>query len=149
MAGSSSATLDPGDERLAAALGVVREAGLRRTPRRAAVLKVLIEAGEHLSIAEITERLSGDGADADFSTTWRTVLTLADIGLVHALHTDAAPVYGAADHPHFHAVCRRCGGVTELPAADLASAIRQIEQVSGFSMGAGALLATGTCPACS
>jgi Fe2+ or Zn2+ uptake regulation protein len=137
-----------GEERLQAALGVLRGAGLRRTPRRIAVLRVLIEAGGHLSLNEITERVRRAGPDAGFSTTWRTVLTLLDLGLVHALHAEATPVYGVAGHPHFHAVCQGCGTGAELPADKLAAALGPIEALSGFTMATGSLLATGRCPAC-
>jgi len=149
MVHGAQAALDPAEDRLQVALGVLRGAGLRCTPRRIAVLRALIEAGEHLSLAQITERLRLADGDADFSTTWRTVLTLEELGLVHALRSEATPIYGVADQPHSHALCRGCGKVAELPAGRLEMAIGQIEQVSGFSMDGGSLLATGTCPDCS
>lgn len=149
MTPEATATPESIEERLQAALEVLHGAGLRSTPWRIAILRVLIEAGRHLSLNEIAERVHGSGIDADFSTAWRTVLSLTDIGLVHALHTEVSiPTYGLVDQPHFHAVCQGCDCVAELPAGRLVEAVRQIEQLSGYSMAAGSLLVIGTCPEC-
>jgi Fe2+ or Zn2+ uptake regulation protein len=44
--------------RLAAGLDVLRGAGLRRTARRTALLRVLIGAGRHLSVADTNHRIA-------------------------------------------------------------------------------------------
>jgi Fe2+ or Zn2+ uptake regulation protein len=140
---------DLGEQRLRDALGVLRSAGLHRTPRHITVLRVLIEAGRHLTLNEITERMHRAGTDADFSTAWHAVLTLTNVGLVHALRAETAiPTYGLADRPHFHAVCARCDAVAEVPTELLATTVDEIEQVTGYSVAAGSVLATGLCPQC-
>ena len=130
------------------AVATLRAAGLRRTAARVAILRLLLASPRHLSVAEINERLGGDGVVIDPSTTWRNMLALVEVGLLHAVNGRGAPVYGAADHPHHHVLCRACGAVAELPAGRLAPAVREMEQVSGFQLSPGSLLATGVCPEC-
>jgi Fur family transcriptional regulator, ferric uptake regulator len=128
--------------------------GLRRTAPRVAVLTVLEPARGHLSVADIHQRLrdaEGAGGHApDLATVYRTVTTLVEKGVLHALFVEGGvTTYGLAEKPHHHAVCTRCGAVIEVPAQRLRSALERASDASAFSLSDSAgLTLHGLCPRC-
>ncbi|MGH3970066.1 MAG: Fur family transcriptional regulator, partial [Mycobacterium sp.] len=89
---------------------LLRAHGLRRMASRIAVLAVLEPANTHLSVAEIDQRLRdalpADEPPPDLATIYRTVTTLVDQGVLHALTLESGvTTYGLAADPHHHAVC--------------------------------------------
>jgi Fur family ferric uptake transcriptional regulator len=140
-------TLDPA----AAARELLRAHGLRCTASRIAVLTVLEPVDGHLSVAEIHRRLlAADAALPDLATIYRTVTTLVEQGVVHALTMEnGVTTYGLAQHPHHHAVCTRCGTIIEVPAQRLSSALELAIEGSSFTLSEQAgLTLHGLCPDC-
>lgn len=98
---------------------VLRELGLRATPARIAVCKILSVAEGPLTHAEVANRLDSRGIDR--TTVFRNLNDLVEAGLVRRLEVgdhvyrfewrDRAAASG--DHPHF--VCVDCGEVRCLP----------------------------------
>jgi Fur family ferric uptake transcriptional regulator len=133
---------------------LLRADGLRRMASRIAVLAVLEPVHGHLSVAEIDRRLheclSGDGQQPDLATIYRTVTTLVDQGVLHALTLESGvTTFGLAAHPHHHAVCTRCGSIIEVPAGRLSSALEHAMAGSAFSLSERAgLTLHGLCPPC-
>ena len=128
--------------------------GLRRTAPRIAVLATLEPVHGHLSVAEIHHRLLDSplvtGATPDLATVYRTVTTLVDTGVLHALNVDGGvTTYGLVDKPHHHAVCTRCGTIIEVPAKRLSSALEHAIEGSSFTLSDQAgLTLHGLCPEC-
>lgn len=101
----------------------LREAGLRSTAPRLAVLEYLYKVGAPASHAELHDKLAASGFDR--ATLYRNLIDLADAGLV--TRTDLGDHVWrfelrregshAADHPHF--VCTDCGGVSCLPGTSV------------------------------
>ncbi|WP_232070254.1 Fur family transcriptional regulator [Mycobacterium noviomagense] len=144
--------LDPADtERIGELL---RSHGLRRMASRIAVLAVLEPVNGHLSVAEIHHRLR-EAAPAgftppDLATIYRTVTTLVDQGVLHALTLEnGVTTFGLAADPHHHAVCTQCGSIIEVPARQLSSALEQAMAGSSFALSERAgLTLHGLCPRC-
>ncbi|KAA8965451.1 Fur family transcriptional regulator [Mycobacterium sp.] len=133
---------------------LLRAHGLRRMASRIAVLAVLEPAESHLSVAEIDQRLRehlppGE-QPPDLATIYRTVTTLVDQGVLHALTLDSGvTTYGMAVDPHHHAVCIRCGAIIEVPAQRLSSALDHAMAGSSFTLSERAgLTLHGLCPQC-
>jgi Fur family ferric uptake transcriptional regulator len=133
---------------------LLRARGLRRTAPRIAVLATLEPVDGHLSVAEIHQRLLDsspvEGQPPDLATVYRTVTTLVDLGLLHALAVEGGvTTYGLADNPHHHAVCTRCGTIIEVPAQRLSSALEHAIEGSSFTLSERAgLTLHGLCPDC-
>ncbi|MGE0791664.1 MAG: Fur family transcriptional regulator [Sandaracinaceae bacterium] len=97
----------------------LREAGLRATSARAAVLRCLLSTETPLSHADVCAELESLGYDR--ATLYRNLIDLTDVGLVrrtalgdHVWRFEASSSPHAAEaHPHF--VCTDCGEVTCLP----------------------------------
>lgn len=132
----------------------LRARGLRRMVSRIQVLAVLEPFDGHLSVAEIHNRLPAlvpAGAQLpDLATIYRTVTTLVDQGVLHALTLDGGvTTYGMATAPHHHAVCTRCGAIIEVPAQQLSSALEHAMVGSAFALSERAgLTLHGLCPDC-
>lgn len=144
-----------GDGRLVEQIGeLLRAHGLRRTVPRIAVLVAIKPVQGHLSVAEIHQRLmaatSNDTQAPDLATVYRTVTTLVEHGVLHALTVESGTTtYGLAKDAHHHAVCTRCGDVIEIPASRLARALRSAREASSFTLSDEAgLTLHGLCPRC-
>jgi Fur family transcriptional regulator, ferric uptake regulator len=138
-------TSESSTERIGALL---RAHGLRATAPRIAVLAAVEPVNGHLSVAEIRELLAPPAPD--LATVYRTVTTLVDKGVLHALSVDGGlNTYGLAEAPHHHAVCTRCGAIIEVPAQRLRSALEHASEGSAFSLADSASLTLhGLCPRC-
>lgn len=129
---------------------LLRAHGLRRTAPRIAVLATLRPVNGHLSVAEIHQRLLGSADAPDLATVYRTVTTLVEAGVLHALTVEGGvTTYGVAESPHHHAVCTRCGTIIEVPAQRLSSALEHAIEGSAFTLSDRAgLTLHGLCPDC-
>lgn len=133
---------------------LLRARGLRRMASRIQVLAILEPFNGHLSVAEIQHRLPACLAPGvqppDLATIYRTVTTLVDQGVLHALTLDGGvTTYGMATAPHHHAVCTQCGAIIEVPACQLSSALEHAMAGSSFALSERAgLTLHGLCPAC-
>jgi Fur family ferric uptake transcriptional regulator len=131
---------------------LLRSRGLRRMPSRIAVLSVLEPYDGHLSVAEIHQRIADTTAAdqrPDLATVYRTVTTLVDQGVLHALAVEGVTTYGIAEKPHHHAVCTACGTIIEVPAKQLTSALEHAIEGSSFTLSEQAgLTLHGLCPDC-
>lgn len=134
--------------RAARALERVRELGARRTPLRSSVLQVLAASPAHLSISQIHSRIDSLGLFSDRSAVNRTLATFVALGLVHTLPSPGDAAYGLSDLAHSHAICTRCGQVTEIAADKLAATMGAAECVTGFVVHPTGLALHGLCPTC-
>ena len=133
---------------------LLRSRGLRRMPSRIAVLAALEPVDGHLSVADIHQRIldaAPDGGQApDLATVYRTVTTLVEQDVLHALAMEGGvTTYGLAEKPHHHAVCTRCGTIIEVPAQRLSTALEHAIEGSSFTLTEQAgLTLHGLCPDC-
>ena len=110
---------------LEALRAAVREAGLRATPSRIAVLHLLRAAEAPVSHGEVVAKLASQAWDP--ATIYRNLTDLSDVGL--ARRTDVGDhiwrfeaitsKHQAAAHPHF--VCTECGTIECLPDLEYVS----------------------------
>lgn len=101
----------------------IREAGLRATAPRVAVLRLLTRSDHPLSHADVVDAIGG--GDWDQATLYRNLLKLKETGLARV----ASQVGGitryevmlddADPHVHPHFACKDCGMVACLPEARL------------------------------
>ncbi|MFI9246080.1 Fur family transcriptional regulator [Streptomyces sp. NPDC053086] len=129
---------------------LLRRHGLRCTPARLCALRLLSVSGEHLSCTDVCTELRRLGLPFDQATVYRTLETLTDVGLAHAVHGPGPKRYGVSPAPHHHTVCEECGRVQDLAIADMREAVERITELTGLRAGAGgSLLLYGRCAQCS
>lgn len=96
----------------------VRNAGLRATPSRIAVLHLLRSASSPVSHGDVVAKLATQAWDP--ATIYRNLTDLSDVGLArrtdvgdHVWRYEAITGEHATAHPHF--VCTECGSIECLP----------------------------------
>jgi Fur family peroxide stress response transcriptional regulator len=133
----------------AAALADLRRAGLKLTPQRIAIVNELAGDGSHPTAQELFERLRPAHPTMSFATVYNTLDALARIGLVGSLRLGAAVRFDPNTEPHHHAVCDRCGTVTDLPADPPSPSLkRDIEIAAGFEVRVEERTYRGLCSRC-
>jgi Fur family ferric uptake transcriptional regulator len=148
-------TSEVGGDDGGASARLLREAGLRRTPVRVAVLDRVTSARQPLGAAEIIRRL---GEETDPVTVYRTLNTLAQHKLLHRVRgEDGAWRYAATgarerqhqEHPHAHFVCDSCGEVEcldRVPVPD--DLVRPKSLGRRYDVRYAELVVHGVCPKC-
>lgn len=104
------------------ARALIREAGLRSTNSRLAVIQHLSAAEQPLSHAEVADALVPAGHEK--STLYRCLVELADVGILsrmdagdHSWRFEMRREEQGGEHPHF--VCVDCGKITCLPEVEV------------------------------
>jgi Fe2+ or Zn2+ uptake regulation protein len=129
---------------------LLRKRGYRLTPQRYMILSVIQEAGEHLSIDQILERVQERNPQVSLSTIYRTLELLCELGMVRENRLPGEqPHYEAADGlAHHHLVCRRCRAIIHLDEALLGNLNEQLQEQHHYHNISLNLVATGYCEAC-
>jgi len=128
----------------------LRQRGYRLTPQRHLILSVIQEAGEHLSIDQIVERVQARNPYVSLSTVYRTLELLRELGLVRENRLPGEqPRYEAAGGTaHHHLVCRRCRAVIHLDDALLGDLHEKLQEQYHFQSITLDLVAAGYCQTC-
>jgi len=96
----------------------LRDRGMRVTPQRAHVWRVLAESGAHLSAEEIWERARNVLPGMELSTVYRALDALGEADLVVESRISGGPaLFEARTSAHPHLVCERCGKISHLEAS--------------------------------
>jgi Fe2+ or Zn2+ uptake regulation protein len=125
---------------------------VRLPKNHALVLEVVRSqgAGVHATMQEIfaaaKERLPAIG----YSTVYRALIRLRDLGLVSEVAIPGAPavVYEPVSATHGHFRCRRCGRVEDIDYALPPDFVRQVEAERGVEIAEALLTLNGVCAAC-
>ena len=102
---------------------VLRDAGLRSTGPRLAVLEALEHAKSPVSHGDVADLLARDSQESlDRATVYRNLMALTEAGLVrrtdlgdHVWRFELVREYTAHEMAHPHFVCTDCGTVSCLP----------------------------------
>lgn len=92
----------------------LKNSGLKVTPQRISVLKVL---GQHThpTIDELYEQILKENPSVSLATVYKNLNTLKDEGLVVEVNAvNQKPRYDIYEKPHIHVVCENCGYVQDL-----------------------------------
>jgi Fe2+ or Zn2+ uptake regulation protein len=115
----------------------LREAGLKATPQRLAILRALAGDETHPTAQELYERLSNEFPSLSVATVYNTLSALTKIDQCIPLELGGPLRFDPNVQPHDHAVCEHCGSirdVIDVPSAPAAiSGERASAAVSGGS----------------
>lgn len=135
------------------ALGQLRSGGHRVTGARIAVIETLARLDGHPSAEELWSALEHRHPGVHRATVYRTLETLADLGVVTHVHmshgTTAYHLTGlVAGREHLHARCRVCGRVFDLPGNLLDPVRRRLARENDFNLDPHHVALSGTCLTC-
>lgn len=126
---------------------VLHDRGLRITPIRKAILRILQEAKKPISCEEIFTRLKGH----DLATVYRNVNMFSDKGIV--MRTDlggerSCYELGIGHRHRHHVICTKCQTVTPLTMCGLDHHVKAVKDL-GFTEVQHRLEFFGRCKRCS
>ena len=100
-----------------ALVSTLRTRGLRATPQRLVLLRVLTELDRHVTAEEILRAAGGRLPNLSLPTVYATLDLFEELGLVRRVEAGGgATLFDPRAEEHQHLSCRRCGAVVDLDA---------------------------------
>ncbi len=128
----------------------LRNAGMRLTPQRVAICRILHESKDHPTAMMIYHELLPQFPTLSLATVYKTLNVLKELGLVHTLGDagDGMEHYDADLTPHINLVCVRCHRVIDFDEAMIQSVQKAVEERSGYQIQGARIVYYGLCPEC-
>lgn len=135
------------------ALDRLRTHGQRVTVARRAVIEVLAETDGHPSAEQVSAAIEGRVPGVHLATVYRTLETLADLGIVAHVHVGhGTTAYHLTETMgrggHLHAQCRSCRRVFDLPPDTLDDVTERLARDTGFALDPRHVALSGICADC-
>ncbi len=132
-------------------IDLLRRRGYKITPQRRAVLRVIAESQEHLTPADIYERVHKEHHSIGLVTVYRTLDILDELGLICGVYAEDGRRSYLLTRPsehHHHLICSGCGRVVDFTGCHLGGLEKRLSQETGFKIERHSLEFTGCCPSC-
>jgi Fur family peroxide stress response transcriptional regulator len=106
--------IDKSDKMLDNFRSVCKKHNLKITPQRIAIYKELLQSKSHPSADEVFQTLKGDFSNISYDTVNRTLLSLAEIGLIDVVKSPGgARRFDPNPDSHHHLHCVKCGKIID------------------------------------
>lgn len=94
----------------------MRAAGMRVTPQRQAIVRLLVGDTSHPTVEALHDAVAAELPTVSLKTVYQTVHDLESLGEVRVLDvgTGSLRVDPNVETPHHHLVCTRCGAVRDV-----------------------------------
>lgn len=128
----------------------LKKAGLRLTPQRLAICRLLAESEEHPTAQVIYEYLRPAFPSLSLATVYNTLDTLVNLGVVNVLGSagDGTEHYDGDTEPHVNLACIACHRVIDLPSRYVDALHQEVTASSGYQIKGARVLYYGICPQC-
>jgi len=128
----------------------LRDAGLRVTAARVAVLSVLDDSRDHPRVDQIIERVRLSGVSISTQATYDVCEALHRSGLARRIEPAGSPARfeSRIGDNHHHLVCRTCGTALDVDCAVGETGCLEPSDAQGFRIDEAEVTYWGTCPAC-
>ncbi|MEA2228743.1 MAG: Fur family transcriptional regulator, stress-responsive regulator [Solirubrobacteraceae bacterium] len=128
----------------------LREAGLRVTAPRVAVLRVLAEATDHPRVDQVLDRVRSSGVSISTQAGYDVCEALYRVSLARRIEPAGGPARYEArvGDNHHHLVCRLCGTAADVDCAVGAAPCLDPSDAAGFVIDEAEVTFWGLCPAC-
>lgn len=129
---------------------LLHEHGLRNTPQRQLIYRIVSSSPQHVSAVHIQRQLEDLMPGISQPTVYATLELFAELGIVHKMAmVDGAMLYDTGQQrPHAHMVCRECGRIFDLDIPPVNSAEINAASEHGFTVDSGDLVLHGLCGDC-
>jgi Fur family ferric uptake transcriptional regulator len=136
----------------ARALDRLRNAGVRRSPERTAVIEAFYSGEPHVTAEELAYALRLRGVHVSLATVYRALALLVEHGLATAYRVEKGQSRfepAVPEDRRDHLVCTRCRAVVEFADPDLEALRILVARHHGFEVSAHRMEIHGVCAACS
>ena len=130
-------------------VALLRDAGLRVTRPRVAVLAALSQA-PHSEVDRIAADVRAELGGVSTQAIYDVVRALTDVGLVRRIEPAGSPALfemRVGDN-HHHVVCRQCGAVADVECAHGSAPCLTASNDHGFAIDEAEVTYWGICPDC-
>jgi Fur family ferric uptake transcriptional regulator len=130
---------------------ILRHRGFKITPQRRIILSAITHSHEHLTPAEIYERVSQEHPGVGLVTIYRTLEILTELGLICEVHAGGSCrsylIRRPSEH-HHHLICSDCGTVIDFTDCDLGELEQRLSKENSFKINGHLLEFLGKCQNC-
>ena len=128
----------------------IREAGLRVTASRLAVLLAVLGEGQHRDAEAIAAAARRQLGALSTQAVYDNLHVLEEAGLVRRIQPSGHPgrYEARVGDNHHHLVCRRCGVTTDVDCVVGAAPCLEPSDTSGFAVEEAEIIFWGLCPQC-
>lgn len=143
-------TARDGEAAEAAFIADLRARGLRATPQRVVLHRILRGIDGHITAEELLEKATSQLPSVSLPTIYAALSLLEEMDEVHRVSAlGGTAIYDTRSTPHHHVVCRVCGGVWDLEAPAETDAAVRAAAGAGFTALSAQVTVQGVCAACS
>jgi len=129
----------------------LRQRDYKITSQRRTIINAIINNREHLTPAEIHERVCREHPGIGLVTVYRTLEILSELGLICEMHAGgncrSYLIRRPAEH-HHHLICSDCGTVIDFTDCDLGELERRLSRETSFEISGHLLEFMGQCRKC-
>lgn len=138
------------DTRYFELIAALKEREFRLTPQRLELVRLIAASEGHPSAVQLFSSIKHKFPTMSHATVYKTLSLLKEMGQVLEidLHGDSH-FDGNRPEPHPHLICIQCKKIIDGEANFEQSAIRKLEQASGFKILRSQIMFYGLCPDCS
>ena len=128
----------------------LRARGMRVTPQRAIIFKVIEELDGHITAEDIFQEVQQVNPYISLATVYRTLELLKELKLVNQTNFGRSQTYFALkDHgPHHHLVCMECGAIEEFEDELFEPVRANLKEQFGFKAHTEHMSIFGICAKC-
>lgn len=128
----------------------LKDAKLRATAQRIAVLGILRDRPGHFSVDDIGEAVRARLGTVSLQTVYDVLDALTSAGLARRIEPAGSPALfeARAGDNHHHVVCRRCGAVGDIDCVVGSAPCLDASDTGGFVLDEAEITFWGLCPDC-
>lgn len=129
---------------------ILHKAGMRITPQRLAICKLITETDSHPTANNIYLELKKQYPSLSLATVYNTLDVLVAIGAVNMLGSigDDKVHFDGNTIPHINLACVRCHKIVDVSSDLINQMDTEINQNSGYRLLGSRVLYYGICPEC-
>jgi len=112
----------------------IKNSGLKYTPQREKIFKVILSTKGHFEIEELVHKIRSKNIDVSRATVYRTLEILKNLGYVNeVIKFKNKTIYEVAlkEH-HDHLICRKCKKIIEFHSDEIEKIQNKICEEYGF-----------------
>jgi len=101
-------------------LSLSKEKGLKLTPQRMVIFRILSESNQHVTVDQVYQKASAEYPMLSPATVYRNMEQMVDAGLLTRLDLGGSSMrYDTNLEEHHHFVCTECGKVSDVYLEDI------------------------------
>lgn len=131
-------------------LSTLRKAGMRITPQRITICRLLCETDSHPTANEIFEKTRRQFPSLALATVYNTLDVLVRLGAIHDLGAigDGHIHFDADTSPHVNLACVSCHRILDIESTHAEGLDQDVSSASGFRLLGARVMYYGLCPDC-